>query len=192
VAIHENEKTWLEDVDLQFEERPIPGFYNLVGGSVIVDKMLQDGEVIDLGNGLTLEVVHTPGHSKGSVSLLFREDNALFTGDAIILPGDLPIYEDYEETIKSLQKLKEVKDIRLLLSSWDDLKEGEKAYESIETSLKCLRRIHETVAKIYNPVTDLMELCKQVVVELGLPPTLVNPMLAKSIAANIKALGKTI
>ena len=40
------------------------------------------GDVIDLG-GLTLEVVHLPGHTQGSILLLLREDRVLFTGDAI-------------------------------------------------------------------------------------------------------------
>lgn len=192
VAVHKNEKAWIDNVDLQFKERPIPGFYNLVGGSVPVDKTLEDGEVIDLGNGLTLEVFHTPGHSKGSVSLLFKEDNALFTGDAIILPGDIPIYEDYEEIIKSLKKLKEINNIHFLLSSWDDSREGKKAYEAIEMSLNYLQHIHEIIAKTNNPSLDSMELCKLVVSELGLPPMSATPMLAKSFSANIKALRKKV
>lgn len=43
---------------------------------------IQHGDVIDLG-GLTVEVVHLPGHTKGSILLLLREDRVLFTGDAI-------------------------------------------------------------------------------------------------------------
>ncbi len=41
---------------------------------------LNDGDVIDLG-GRQLEVIHTPGHSVGSVSFLDRNARALFTGD---------------------------------------------------------------------------------------------------------------
>lgn len=190
VAVHNYERAWIEDVDLQFKERPVPSFYNLVGGSVSIDITLQDGEVIDLGKGLTLEVLHTPGHSKGSVSLFFREDSALFTGDAIILPGDIPIYEDYDEMIKSLNKLKDIKDVRLLLSSWNDLRKDENTYATIEMSLEYLRHIHEIVAKVYTPNLDLMELCKLAASELGLPPTLVTPMLAKSLSANIRTLIK--
>ena len=33
VAAHENAKHWIEDVDLQFQERPVPGFHSLVGES---------------------------------------------------------------------------------------------------------------------------------------------------------------
>lgn len=188
VAIHSLEKTWLEDIDVQFRERPVPGFHDLVGGSVTVDRSLQGGETIDLGNNLTLQVIHTPGHSKGSISLLCREDNVLFTGDAIVLPGDLPIYEDYEAMIQSLEKLKAVEGIRYLLSSWDTPQEGKKVYEVMKSSLFYLQRIHQVVGKISNPMLDPMELCKLVVAELGLPPMAATPMLAKSFLANVKAL----
>jgi len=188
VAIHSLERAWLEDVDLQFRDRPVPGFHELVGGSAIVDKVFQGGEIIDLGNDLNLEVIHTPGHSKGSISLLFSEDNVLFTGDAIILPGDLPIYEDYEAIIQSLRKLKRFQDIRYLLSSWDNPQEGKKVYEVMETSLVYLKHIHQVVGKINNSTLGSMELCKLVVAQLGLSPMAATSMLAKSFLANVKAL----
>lgn len=40
----------------------------------------RDGEVVPLGN-LKVEVLHTPGHTRGSVSLRCRD--ALFTGDTL-------------------------------------------------------------------------------------------------------------
>ena len=43
---------------------------------------VNSGDVIDLG-GLTVEVVHLPGHTQGSILLLLREERVLFTGDAI-------------------------------------------------------------------------------------------------------------
>ena len=49
--------------------------------------LLADGDVIDLG-GRRLELVHTPGHSPGSVCYLDRENRVLFTGDHFY-PGPL-------------------------------------------------------------------------------------------------------
>jgi glyoxylase-like metal-dependent hydrolase (beta-lactamase superfamily II) len=66
VAARENAKPWIEEVNLQYQERQVPGFHSLVGGSVQTDRLLQNGETIDLGN-VSLEVFHTPGHSKGSI-----------------------------------------------------------------------------------------------------------------------------
>ena len=41
---------------------------------------LEEGTLFDLG-GRTVEVIHTPGHSMGSVCMLDRENRLLFTGD---------------------------------------------------------------------------------------------------------------
>lgn len=46
-----------------------------------VAEELVDGQVLDIGGGL--EVVHTPGHSPGHVSLLHLDSRTLITGDAI-------------------------------------------------------------------------------------------------------------
>ncbi len=44
------------------------------------DRMLEDGDVIDLGKE-SLTVISAPGHSKGSICLLTKD--ALFTGDTL-------------------------------------------------------------------------------------------------------------
>ncbi len=82
ILAHQAEIAWIEDARLQARERPVPGFDSLVGGSVEVDRALEDRDVLDLRAGSTLEVLHTPGHSRGMISLLFREDSALFCADA--------------------------------------------------------------------------------------------------------------
>ncbi len=46
-----------------------------------VDEELHDGQVLEVGGGL--QVLHTPGHSPGHVSLLHRRTGLLITGDAI-------------------------------------------------------------------------------------------------------------
>lgn len=43
---------------------------------------LYDEDVIDIGD-TNLEVIHTPGHTKGSIVLFNRENNVLFSGDTI-------------------------------------------------------------------------------------------------------------
>jgi glyoxylase-like metal-dependent hydrolase (beta-lactamase superfamily II) len=53
---------------------------------------LKDGELIDLG-GRTLEVIHTPGHSPGSICLWDAHNALLFTGDTFYW-GPLYGYQD--------------------------------------------------------------------------------------------------
>lgn len=53
-----------------------------------VDRKLQDGDVIDLG-GTALQVIHTPGHSPGSICLYEPASKSLFCGDLIFAHGGL-------------------------------------------------------------------------------------------------------
>jgi hydroxyacylglutathione hydrolase len=188
VAAHVAEKAWIEDVDLQFRERPVPGFHSLVGGSVSVDRVLKDGDILDLGDGLSLEVIHTPGHSIGSISLWLAEEGVLFSGDAIPLPGEMPIYDDPLASVKSIKRLKAIVGIKVLLSAWDQPREGEQAYRIMEESLRYIQRIHEAVTKIagQQPTIAPMELTRGVLKELGLPDTMANPMVARTFLASLK------
>lgn len=69
VVAHVAEKKWIEDPDKQFFERPVPGFHQLVGGPVRVDQLISDGDTLQLGKDISCQVLHTPGHSAGSISL---------------------------------------------------------------------------------------------------------------------------
>lgn len=51
-----------------------------------VDRQLDDGDAILVGL-LTLQVLHTPGHSPGGISLWQAEAQAVFCGDALFYEG---------------------------------------------------------------------------------------------------------
>lgn len=79
-------------------------------GEAQVDEELRGGETFDLG-GLTLEVIHVPGHTMGSVAVLLRERNALLSADTVlgvtttlVRPGegDLRLY------VESVARLRDV------------------------------------------------------------------------------------
>jgi len=53
---------------------------------VRVSRRVLDGEVIDLG-GVSLEVLHTPGHTPGSICLYEPASKSLFTGDTVFSYG---------------------------------------------------------------------------------------------------------
>jgi len=188
IAAHAAEKAWIEDADLQSRERPVPGFHSLVEGSVKVDRVLKEGDILDLDDGLGLAVIHTPGHSEGSISLWLSEEGVLFSGDAIPLPGEMPIYDDPLASVESIKRLKAIVGIKVLLAAWDQPREGEQAYRIMDESLRYLQRIHEAVIKISSeqPTLDSMEMTKMVLKVLGLSETMANPMVARSFQANLK------
>ncbi len=188
IEMHPAEKEWVENVGTQAQERPVPGFDSLVAGSVKVNRLLEDGDVFDLGCGLRLKIFHTPGHSKGSISILLLGYMALFSGDAVPVRGELPIYEDVLASVSSIKKLKSIKGVRHLCPAWDEPREGDEVYKRLDEGLDYLQRVHDVVLKAAgnDPSPDPMELCGGVLDEIGLPPEAANPIVARSVAAHLK------
>jgi len=188
VIAHKNEQEWIEDTEQQYKDRPVPGFQMLVEGSVNVDRFVDDGEILELEQDLICQIIHTPGHSKGSISLFFEKEKSLFTGDALAYPGDLPIYEDISACLASLKKLQQIRTVDNLFSSWEPpIQDQEKINKRLEESTAYLHHIHDVVISSNKSEIqqDIMELCKKVVSELGLPPFAVNPLVAKAFLSSL-------
>jgi glyoxylase-like metal-dependent hydrolase (beta-lactamase superfamily II) len=78
-----------------------------------VEQILKDGDFVDLGGGVSLEVIATPGHTSDSLSFFLPHLEAVLAGDALgIMPGDdvwvapqfLSSYEDYLDSIERVRK----------------------------------------------------------------------------------------
>lgn len=184
VAAHQAERQWIEDTELQAAERPVPGFNRLVAGPVGVDRLLADGERITLGE-LAVEVLHTPGHSPGSISLFLPGERVLICGDAAPLPGDLPIFTDWQASMDSLARLRQIPGVEWLLSAWDQPRQGEEVQEVLANGQAWLERIRVCVGEEAGKAaaSDPLDLCRAVVARLGLPAAAINPLVAKSFAA---------
>lgn len=187
-AAHLDACPWIEDVDRQYAERPIANFHELVGGPVKIDIRLKRGDRLDLGGGNFLEITHTPGHSKGSICLLFKEDGALITGDAVPKAGTVPIYEDVLASIQSLHAIKEIKEVEVLMASWDAPQYGARVEPFIEEGLQWFQQIHDAVlAEIPgSDPSEIMDISARVLRRLGFPETALIPIIISSIEAHLK------
>ena len=78
--------------------------FGLRSTSPPADKMLHEGDIIRAGT-IELKVLHTPGHSKGGISLL--GDDLVFTGDTLFA-GSIGRYDfpdaSYEELMHSIRE----------------------------------------------------------------------------------------
>jgi hydroxyacylglutathione hydrolase len=186
VAAHELAKPRIEDVDLQYRERPTGTFYTLVSGSVGVDRVLNDGDTLDLGEGQSLTVLHTPGHSRDSVSFFHEQDRVLFSGDTIPVPDERPVYEDVLALIGSIRKLQAVKEVNVLCSSWLEPQHGEDASAEMEKSVVYIQRLHEIVCrtKTESPDMDRASLCNRILEIINQPKI---PNVIKTIEAHLDA-----
>ena len=99
ILLHEAEKEFV---------KPAPYRNKVSGTGFKVDQFLKEGDEIKIGDSL-LKVIHTPGHTKGSICLL--SENEIFVGDTIFKDGygrtDLEggSKEDLENSLKKLEKI---------------------------------------------------------------------------------------
>lgn len=86
-----------------------------------VEKKLEDGDKIQAG-GRELEVIHTPGHTHGSICLFDKKAGQLFTGDLIFKTGIGRIdfaNSDENLMIDSLERVKALP-VKLMLPGHGD------------------------------------------------------------------------
>jgi glyoxylase-like metal-dependent hydrolase (beta-lactamase superfamily II) len=188
---HPKDKAIIENLEYQERIRPVGNMreQNTSGGVKVTDE-LNEGDTLDLGGGVKVEVLHTPGHSPGSLSLFIPEDGALFCGDVLPEPGALPVYEDVLQTLDSLIKLRLVRGVNVLLSQLSDqIWRGGDVHAHIDDGEAYLRRIDGLVRQAVNVLGDKSsreEICRVVFRELGLPEMAgALPVVQTTIAAHL-------
>ena len=181
IFANENEKDWIEDTDKQFRERPIPGFHELVDGPVNIDYLFTENEIIIPEENISLKILFTPGHSDGSTSYYYEEEKILFSGDAVLLPGELPIFTNIDKYFSSIDKIGNISN-EILLSSWDSPKKGNEIKEILKSSSVYIKEIQQAVLKTAATIQDTSSLafCSAVLNELGLSKIQPNPLLLRS------------
>ena len=185
---HRLEKEWIENIDLQNKQRPVPGFYNLVDKPVIVDEFISENQSIKIQEGMTLKCIKSSGHSKGSLNILFQEDKILFTADSIPLKNDIPNYDNYLELMESLERIKKNNEFDILLTSWTPpLMDKNKIDELIKEGEEYMKKIDSAVKENYRDRSiDSLDNCKKTVERLGLPPFLINPIVDRAFNSHLK------
>jgi glyoxylase-like metal-dependent hydrolase (beta-lactamase superfamily II) len=77
-------------------------------GSFQPDRVLRDGERLDVAPQATLRVIHTPGHASNHLCYLLEEEKTLFTGDHVMQASTVVINPpdgDMAAYIASLREL---------------------------------------------------------------------------------------
>jgi glyoxylase-like metal-dependent hydrolase (beta-lactamase superfamily II) len=119
VWCHEKEEIFFQDREHFFSAMgfkrsglDLAGLFDFAHGmfGIEIEHGLVDGERIDLG-GLTLETIHTPGHTPGHIAFFIPEHDLLFSGDIDLTPFG-PFYghdfADIDDFLSSIDKLKQV------------------------------------------------------------------------------------
>jgi glyoxylase-like metal-dependent hydrolase (beta-lactamase superfamily II) len=185
---HMVDKPWIEDVERQHRERPIPNFFELVAGPVPVKQDLKEGDTVTWDPGRTLKVLETPGHSMGSLSFFLEKEGALFSGDAIPAAGTLPIYVNPRVSIESIRKLQRIPGVKHLFSSWQEPLSGDSIPAVMEEGIDYIEKIDQVIADLNKTMgsISLEKLGLMALERLGIKTEKVLPMVMTSFESHLK------
>lgn len=175
------ERAWIENVELQFAERPIPNFHALVNRSVPLDVTVKEGDRISLEEGLTIRVLQTPGHSVDECSYLLEEKHCIFVGDAIPVAGDIPIWVNARDSLNSLIKLKSLKGLDTFYPAWDATYDGARALQKIEEAMALIHTVGQSVDACKADADGIDDLVLRVCSKMGTPHFIKNPLFQRTV-----------
>jgi len=119
VWCHEKEEIFLQDREYFFTAMglkrsglDLAGLFDFAHGmfGIEIAHRLTDGDRIDLG-GITLQVIHTPGHTPGHMAFFIPEHDLLFSGDIDLTPfgpfygHDFANIDDFLTSIETLNQV---------------------------------------------------------------------------------------
>jgi hydroxyacylglutathione hydrolase len=190
VMVHAYEKAFVDGTHSSQAYPVSPGLGHLISGPAQVDRQLQDNDTIALDDHTQIRVLHTPGHSIGSVSLLLSPERVLFTGDAFALAWGIPAYQDVRASVHSIKKLQQQCPLAIMLSAWDEPRETAEIEGVLARSLKVLQATHSAVRKhaLGQRDIDPERLSKSVLADLNIPALARTSMVVKSIMAHLPLL----
>lgn len=134
ILIHEDGAPVIEEGDVEISRAD---FFDGKIHKRSVDKKLKDGDKIKIGKR-KFKVIHTPGHTPGSICLYCKKDKLLISGDTLFADGvgvtDVP-GGDPDALEKSLAKLAKL-DVKMILPGHGDIVEkgGSKVIKEIISS----------------------------------------------------------
>lgn len=128
--------------DLYGEMFPIPVEWIVV---------LKGGERFDLGKGMRIEVIDTPGHAPHHVCFFEHSYRALFCGDALGIqrggmrvPATVPPSFDLEQSRATIHRLKKYKPNRLYFAHFGEVRNAISVLEQYDHALReWVERIRE-------------------------------------------------
>lgn len=181
-TIYANDRTrrWSENIDLQFKERPIPNFYQLVDQSIIVDKII-NFEVINLEPNISFFPIYSPGHSDDSTSYLYQENKIIFIGDIIPIKNDFPIIVDYQDSINTLFQLNKFDNLILYCPAWDRVYNLKEIKNVVKEGKKILTTLCRITKELDDENIELSELSNLVCKKLNISDLERNPLFQRSI-----------
>jgi glyoxylase-like metal-dependent hydrolase (beta-lactamase superfamily II) len=168
---------WYEAYGIGYEADTFAWLRDAMGADVPVDLQLTGGERIRLGPGLTVEVLHLPGHSAGHIGLWEPASRTAIVQDAVLAGGLLdtdgnvihpPPALHVAEYERSARLLKELRPARLLTAHYAVI-EGADVDRFLDDTIAFVQRARAAVKRALDadPSIALADLLAGADAELG-------------------------
>lgn len=168
--IRERNRAMIEYYGIQREAVEL----NLDFDGIPVDRVVREGDSIDLGNGLTIEFIEVPGHSSCSIAAYVGKIKALFASDAAGVPNEKgTIYpignENFIQFQQSLAKLSQYH-VEILCAARNGVFLGEEGREFISKTMLAANQLRQEVIRRFREMGDrervATEICDRIYAEV--------------------------
>jgi glyoxylase-like metal-dependent hydrolase (beta-lactamase superfamily II) len=131
-----------------------------------IDEVVGEGDVIQLGSDLTLQIIETPGHSSCSISAYLPQEEIMFVSDAAgtaISPEVIaPVFfQDYDLYLNSIRKLMDYPTKVLAVGHGEVIIGTEQVQSFYQRSLHSAQEAFEAIKDKLMAGTDVEELARQ-------------------------------
>lgn len=120
------------------------------GESIHVDISLTDGQVLYFDD-CAIEVVHTPGHTPGSLCYYLPGQGVLFTGDTLKGAGgylSVPQYSDPVSYIQSMERLQKI-DAEMVYGCHDNVISGKELISKTKDGIYYAKRVERIIHNFF-------------------------------------------
>lgn len=146
------------NLNREVEEMAPPQEEDISIDRIDVDMEVIEGHFIDLGKGIKIEILETPGHTRCGLSFYIPSKKAIFFGEAggviekdgTIRPQFLSSYTQYISSIEKMKKL----DIEIIGLAHGGALSGEDAKDYLEKSLRETILFKERIIEYFRKYRD--------------------------------------
>lgn len=145
---------------------------NLKFDGVQVDRVVADGDTLDLGDGIRAHFAEVPGHSKCCIATYFPQLRALFPTDSIPLPSDVgdelsyPSAQfDFSAYMESLRKLLRY-DVQLVGLDHKGVFLHDQAQDLMRRAWAQTERTRDYILEQYEKIGDLDKTAEKLAAEV--------------------------
>ena len=184
---------------IHYDEATRKTIFDAMGEPQAVDRTWTGGERISLGDGWDVEIHHTPGHSKGHLSIFDPRSRTMLSGDSVqgaLYPGLdggsalCPTYLEPALYLQTIRYLESLPIARLATCHWP-VKRGPQVEEFLNESRTFVYRAQQALLDQLSQSPDgltLSELISRCGPSLGTWPRAVNGELVYALAGHLDLL----